>query len=90
MGFGPGDRLFAIIGGTGMRFFWLKGNQGKGAAGQVAWGAWPDGGFSARALLPREAAQHQVSMGLSRSAAGMRGREEILLCMASVCSQSAA
>lgn len=50
----------------------------------------PDGGLHARALLPWEADQpqpgHQISMGLSRSAAGMRGKEEAPFYMARVCS----
>lgn len=30
-----------ITGGTGTGFFWPKGNEGKRAAGQVAWGVLP-------------------------------------------------
>lgn len=81
MGFGPGDRLLEITGDTEAGFLRPKGNEGKGAAGQVAWGVRPDGGFRARALLPWEAGEpqpgHQISLGLSRSAAGMCGREEM-------------
>lgn len=52
MGFGPGDRLFEIPGGTGTGFFWPKGNKAKGAAGQVARRVLPSGVFSARPLAP--------------------------------------
>lgn len=88
MGFGPKDRLFEVTGGTGTGFLWPKGNEGKRAAGQVAWGVLLDGVFSASPLLPWETGQpgHQISPGLSRATAGMCGREEIPLCMVHVCS----
>lgn len=93
-GLRTGDRLLEITGGTGEGFLRPKGNEGKGAASQVAWGVRPDGGFLARALLPWEAGEpqpgHQISLDLSRSTAGMCGREEMPFCMASVFSFRAA
>lgn len=73
-----------------MVFFWLKGNQGKQAAGQMAWGV--PRAVGARPLFPWEKDRetwHQISVGLAGQQQG-HAVEAIVFCMASVCLRPAA
>lgn len=76
MGPGPGDQLCETTGGSAAGLFWPQGNQGKRAAGQVAWGV-PRWSIQCQAPVPLGGRPwHHISAGPGRSAAGMcKGRK---------------
>lgn len=93
VGSGPGDRCCETTGGSGVRFFWPKGNQRKRAVGQMAWGV--PRAVCAMPLFPWEEgleAWHQISVGLAGQQQEHAGRGNCILhgqCLLISCSWTA-